>query len=616
MKEHELRWRAWVWLYLKDHVGIDAANAYQPEVAPGQPLPIPGLGEDNRNPHGVLSLVVRLRDTFAGKLLNSTASWCPWMWDGVNGKDANRVYLTGLLCLAIVGVLLRTGCVMAMNYGAAVATIEAVTRLRRAIYHHSSRLGDLGLKANGTGDARGLFTRHIEAVHEALYLWLTTAFRYPAQLVLLLALALFVQPLLALAVVLFALLVWLMGGQIVAAFRRQGRASSRQAAGRLVLLLESMKLMRLVKSYLMDLFNQSRVERQLSEYSKAHMMRYRGEAFAKPVLVLLATLAGTILIYLAARIVLSDGLSLAGLTILAVAVAGLYAPIKSRLDLKKHLRRGRESAAKIFEFLDMKGGQTQYADAEFLQPMSKSLEFKGVSFKEPGSSRQLLTDINLVIPAGEKIGIMGGDENEKRALIYLIPRFSDPSDGEVKIDGRNIHWVTLESLRSQVGMVMQNSLIFNDTVANNIGCGDPSVTMPQIFEAAKVAHAHQFITTLPYGYETPIGELGYSLRIGEQFRIAMARAILRDPALYIIEEPLIPLDEDTKSLMDDTFSRILPGKSVIFLPHRISTLRLCDHIVLFHNGQIEAVGPHRELVHSSSLYKHLYYLEFNAFAET
>lgn len=617
MKENELRWRAWVWLYLKDHVGADAANVYQPKVTPGEPLPVPGLGEDDRNPHGVLGPVVRLRDSLAGRLLNPIAALSPWMWEGDNGKgrDANRVFLTGLLCLAIAGALLRTGCVMAMNYGAALATIEAVTRLRRALYHHSTRLGDLGLRANGVGDAHGLFTRHIEAVHEILYLWLTTAFRYPVQLVLLLALALVVQPWLALAVVLFALLVWIIGGQIVAAYRRQGRASSRQAAGRLVLLLESMKLMRLVKSYLMDLFNQSRVERQLSEYSKAHLMRYRGEAFAKPFLVLLATMAAITVTYLAARIVLSDGLSLAGLTILVVAVAGLYAPIKSRLDLAKHLRRGRESAAKIFEFLDQKGGQTQYADAEFLQPMSESLEFKGVSFKEPGSSRLLLNDVNLLIPAGEKVGIMGADENEKRALLYLIPRFSDPTEGEVKIDGRNVHWVTLDSLRSQIGMVMQNSLIFNDTVANNIGCGDPSVTMPQIFEAAKLAHAHQFITKLPYGYETPIGELGHSLRIGEQFRIALARAILRDPALFIIEEPLSPLDDDTKTLLDDTLHRILPGKSVIFLPHRISTLRLCDHIVLFHNGQIDSVGAHRELLHSNSLYKHLYYLEFNAFAE-
>jgi ATP-binding cassette subfamily B protein len=183
------------------------------------------------------------------------------------------------------------------------------------------------------------------------------------------------------------------------------------------------------------------------------------------------------------------------------------------------------------------------------------------------------------------------------------------------VDGRTLKWVTQDSLRAQIGLVLQNSLVFNDTVANNIGCGDPSYTLPQIIEAAKVAHAHQFIQRLPYGYETPIGELGHSLRAGEQFRIALARAILRDPSLYIIEEPTDHLDDDTKDLVDDTLNRVLPGKTVIYLPHRMSTLRDCDKIYLLHEGRVVAHGPHRELIAENELYRHLYYLEFNPFAE-
>jgi ATP-binding cassette, subfamily B, bacterial len=163
-------------------------------------------------------------------------------------------------------------------------------------------------------------------------------------------------------------------------------------------------------------------------------------------------------------------------------------------------------------------------------------------------------------------------------------------------------------------MVMQHNLVFNDTVANNIGCGDPGFSVPQIMEAAKVAHAHQFIQKLPQGYETPIGEMGQPLRLGEQFRIALARAILRDPALLIIEEPQMPLDEETKALLDDTFARVLPGKTVILLPHRLSTIRGCDRVFLLYEGRIEASGEHRELLAQSDLYRHLQYLEFNEFA--
>src|SRR5262249_11792514 len=158
--------------------------------------------------------------------------------------------------------------------------------------------------------------------------------------------------------------------------------------------------------------------------------------------------------------------------------------------------------------------------------------------------------------------------------------------------GRDIRWVTLESLRLQVALVLQRNLVFNDTVFNNIGCGDSSYTLPQILEAAKMAHAHQFIQNLPEGYETQIGELGHPLSVRDPFRLALARAIRRDPAIVILEEPTPPLDDDPKPLIDDPYNRFLPGRPVIFLPHRLSTIRSCDCVFLLHEGKIAAAGPH------------------------
>jgi ABC-type multidrug transport system fused ATPase/permease subunit len=175
--------------------------------------------------------------------------------------------------------------------------------------------------------------------------------------------------------------------------------------------------------------------------------------------------------------------------------------------------------------------------------------------------------------------------------------------------------VTLDSLRVQTALVLQHNLVFHDSVANNIGCGDPAYTLPQIIEAAKIAHAHHFIQKLPKGYETAIGELGHELTISEQFRIALARAILRDPALLIVEEPETGLDDDTKALLDDTFARVLPGRTAIFLPHRISTIRSCDRIFLLNKGKLEAAGDHRKLLSDNPLYRHLHYLEFSEMAE-
>lgn len=195
----------------------------------------------------------------------------------------------------------------------------------------------------------------------------------------------------------------------------------------------------------------------------------------------------------------------------------------------------------------------------------------------------------------------------------LLPRFVDPTGGEVRIDGKNLRWVTLDSLRTQMGLVLQDNLVFSDSVLNNIGCGDPAYNLQRIIEAAKTAHAHQFIQKLPQGYETVIGESGHALNAGEMFRIALARAILRNPALYLIEEPAT-LDDDTKSLIDDTLQRVLPGRTVVFLPQRLSTIRSCDQVILLHHGRIAASGDHRELLASSDLYKHLQYLQFNEFA--
>ncbi len=223
--------------------------------------------------------------------------------------------------------------------------------------------------------------------------------------------------------------------------------------------------------------------------------------------------------------------------------------------------------------------------------------------------------MSLSIQAGQRIGLIGPDDLEKYALVYLIPRLLDPSNGEIRIDEHNLRWVTLDSLRNQIATVLQHNQIFHDTVANNIGCGDPVYTLQQIMEAAKLARAHQFIQKMPQGYETPIGEQGYSLTQSQQFRIALARAVLRDPALLIIEEPGGEMDDETKDLLDDTLARVLPGRTTIFLPHRISTIRSCDKLILLHKGRVVATGVHKELLASNPIYRHLHYLEFNEIDE-
>jgi ATP-binding cassette subfamily B protein len=569
---------------------------------------------------GLLSLIVRADSwplaRFYNPLLGVLADWNPWTWRTHTASVPNYVfYLTWLLIVAVILAMLRSLAMHLLHYSAAVATIEASNRLRRAVYHHTYRLGTLAFRALGPSEAVGIFARQIEAVHDGLYTWLTVVIREPVRFTLVLLFALALNTRLTIAFLLIAILVWAISGQIAVAFRRRERDANQEASNQLGLLQESLMMMRLVKCYLMELFNQARVERQLTEYSDAQMLRSRGRAIYRPVLILIGTTAALILLYVAGWNILAGQLGVARAITLATALISLYWPLSRWLEHRRFMRRSGQAAATLFKFLDRPGEVGQVVGAEFLPPLNNKLEFINVRLREPGTGRALLQDVTLTIEAGQRVAIVGPEEMEKHALVYLIPRFLDPSGGEIRIDGKNLRWVTLDSLRAQVGVVLQHNLVFNDTVGHNIGCGDPGYTLPRIIEAAKIAHAHQFIQKLPKGYQTPIGEQGHYLNAGEMFRIALARAILRDPALFIIEEPAVQLDEETKDLLSDTFDRVFAGRTVIFLPHRSSTIRSCDRVFLLNNGQVEAAGDHREMLTQSELYRHLQYLEFNVFAE-
>src|SRR5207253_4138357 len=308
----------------------------------GQPLDSPLLDR------GILSLAVRSTNRIYGRPIAWLASWNPWTWD-------NFTYLPGLFVLAVLLALLRALLRFIMIASAARATVEAATRLRRAVYHHTFRLGTLAVRALGPSEAVGIFTRELEAVHNGLYTWLTIVFREPVKFFLVLAFALLVSPYLSVAFLCFAVLVWLVRGQVAAHYRRQGRLAMQKAAEQLALIQESLMLMRLVKCYLMELFNQSRVVRQLARYAQAQQRRYHGEAIYRPLLSFLGTLAGVILLGLAGLIVLHGDLGVAGAITLATALVSLYWPLTDWLGNRRTMKRARESAAQLFAFLDRPG---------------------------------------------------------------------------------------------------------------------------------------------------------------------------------------------------------------------------------------------------------------------
>ena len=273
---------------------------------------------------------------------------------------------------------------------------------------------------------------------------------------------------------------------------------------------------------------------------------------------------------------------------------------------------GSALAQDIADYLRRVPSISQKSGAGFLPPMTRTLTFNQVCF-QPDGEALLLNNLDLRITAGETIALLSLQPAAAYAAAVMIPRFIDPDPGQILIDGVDIREGTLESLRAEAIFVGGSDPVFDATVLENITCGQPDITKQQAIDAAKTVHADHFIRTLPMGYETQLGEQGLKPDPGQIFRLSLARAAVRRPAILIIEEPSTPLDSETKTLLDDAYQRISADKTVLFLPTRLSTVKRCSRIIMIHEGRVAADGTHEQLVRSSELYQHWEYLRFNAF---
>jgi ABC-type multidrug transport system fused ATPase/permease subunit len=292
----------------------------------------------------------------------------------------------------------------------------------------------------------------------------------------------------------------------------------------------------------------------------------------------------------------------------------LYRGIGGLGGMTELAAEGGEKAEEIMTYVNRIPSVSQAPGASFLQPMSRTLIFNQISFQTP-QLPGLLKGLDLRISFGERVALLSLQPTTAYALASMIPRFVDPDLGQVLIDGRDIREATLESLRAEAILVSGNDPVFNATVLENITCGQPDITRQQSQEAAKLVHADHFIRTLPRSYDTVLGERGLALDPGQIFRLSLARAIVREPALLVIEEPPTSLDAETKAMLDDAYQRVCSNRTVIFLPHRLSTVKKCARIVLIHDGKVAVDGAHEVLVRSSEIYRHWEYVRFNPFRE-
>lgn len=317
-------------------------------------------------------------------------------------------------------------------------------------------------------------------------------------------------------------------------------------------------------------------------------------------------------ILLARHVIFGDAVGLSAAVMMAVALGFTVRSLHGFQLVTRTAGSGTVAADEINQYLLRVPPVSQVVGARFLEPMTRSLQFNQVSI-ETEANPDLIHNLDLKIEAGQRVALLSIDNLESEALVSLIPRFSDPTTGQVLIDGQDIRKATLESLRAEAVVVGGSEPVFSATVLENVTAGQQDISRQDAVEACKVTHAENFIRQLPKGYETSLGDDSVPLDVGQVFRLSLARAIARKPALLVVQEPTESLDTETKTMLDDTYQRICSGRTVIFLPSRLSTVKKSDRVVVIHEGRVAADGKHEDLVRSSELYRHWEYMRFNVF---
>ena len=397
---------------------------------------------------------------------------------------------------------------------------------------------------------------------------------------------------------------------------RQVRGTTRGGQDKLAdiqnILHETITGNRIVKAFGMENWEVDRFRAAARRLFRANLRLVAAFAISSPLMDILGSIAIALLLLLG-RDQINRGIFTPGIFLgFIIAVFKLYVPVRKCAQFNNNFQQMAGASSEIFRFMDMEDEVRERPAAKRMGKFARTIRFADVSFSYENAedSPVVLRGINLEVKAGEVLAVVGSSGAGKSTLVHLIPRFFDVSGGRILIDDNDVRDVTLESLRSQIGIVTQETVLFNDTVRNNIAYGQPHVAQKKVEEAARAARAYEFIRGLPEGYNTMIGERGVRLSGGERQRIAIARAILKNAPILILDEATSALDSESESLVQSALQNLMSGRTVFVIAHRLSTVRRANRIVVLENGTIADIGAHEELMQKLGTYRRLYELQF------
>jgi ATP-binding cassette subfamily B protein len=328
--------------------------------------------------------------------------------------------------------------------------------------------------------------------------------------------------------------------------------------------------------------------------------------FMFPVIFLVASMGQATTLYAGGVQIVNGTLTLGEWQEFSLYLIYLFLPLAQFGFIITQFSQAMASAARIFEILDAKSDVTDKAGAKQLPDVSGEIKFENVTFRYFGSGEPVLDQVDFTAAPGQTVALLGATGSGKTTIINLLPRFYDPTEGRITIDGHDLRDVTLESLRSQIGIVLQETTLFTGNIRDNIAFGKPDATMEEVTAAAKAAAAHDFIASFPQGYDTPVGERGTTLSGGQKQRIAIARALLLNPRILILDDSTSSVDLQTEAQIQTALDELMKGRTSFVIAQRISTVINADQILVMDKGRIVARGTHRELLEDNEIYAEIY----------